>query len=81
MSRFPSPSLSGCFPATLASAGTGRCRCVSGTSCGFCKPGPAGMCPHGDPYCPCQDNDECHYEGKHPMQCPTTLIVGCLSCR
>ena len=20
-------------------------------------------CPHGDPYCPCQDGDLCHYEG------------------
>lgn len=19
-------------------------------------------CPHGDPYCPCQDGDSCHYE-------------------
>lgn len=20
------------------------------------------ICPHGDPYCPCQDGDACHYE-------------------
>lgn len=22
-----------------------------------------GQCPHGDPYCPCQDGDPCNYEG------------------
>lgn len=66
--------------------GAGLCRHPAGTYCGFCRPGPAGLCPHGDPYCPCQDiingvPDPCHYEGNHPMQCPTTLIVGCLACR
>lgn len=24
-------------------------------------------CPYGDPSCPCQDGDPCHYEGKDPM--------------
>lgn len=24
-------------------------------------------CKYGDPYCPCQDGDTCHYEGKDPM--------------
>ncbi len=34
---------------------------------------PASRCPHGDPLCPCQDGDSCHYEGKDPMSyaiCP-----------
>lgn len=29
-------------------------------------------CPHGDPYCPCQDGDPCHYEwagDTPPMDC------------
>lgn len=26
-------------------------------------------CPHGDPTCPCQDGDVCHYEGPDPMYC------------
>lgn len=24
-------------------------------------------CKYGDPYCPCQDGDLCHYEGENPM--------------
>ena len=24
-------------------------------------------CKYGDPFCPCQDGDICHYEGKDPM--------------
>lgn len=27
-------------------------------------------CPHGDPFCPCQDGDSCHYEGPDPFPCP-----------
>lgn len=30
----------------------------------------ARACPHGDPTCPCQDGDTCHYEGPDPMFCP-----------
>lgn len=26
-------------------------------------------CPHGDPTCPCQDGDGCHYEGVDAMPC------------
>lgn len=25
-------------------------------------------CKYGDPTCPCQDGDECHYEGDNPMR-------------
>lgn len=25
-------------------------------------------CRHGDPCCPCQDGDVCHYEGLNPMR-------------
>ena len=25
-------------------------------------------CKYGDPTCPCQDGDMCHYEGPNPMQ-------------
>lgn len=24
-------------------------------------------CPYGDPTCPCQDGDACHYEGPDPI--------------
>lgn len=34
-------------------------------------PPAARTCPHGDPTCPCQDGDACHYEGDDPMQPPT----------
>ena len=27
-------------------------------------------CKHGDPFCPCQDGDLCHYEGANPMNTP-----------
>jgi len=27
-------------------------------------------CPYGDPLCPCQDGDQCHYTGKNPMTPP-----------
>lgn len=37
-------------------------------------------CVHGDPYCPCQDGDTCHYEGDDPMRCPTTDVIGCTAC-
>lgn len=30
---------------------------------------PRAPCPHGDPTCPCQDGDSCHYEGPDPMFC------------
>ena len=25
-------------------------------------------CKYGDPFCPCQDGDQCHYEGEKPMK-------------
>lgn len=72
------------FPSRLAAdRRVGPVHCANhpvGVTCGHCVPGPAGPCKHGDPYCPCQDWDPCHYEGNHPMQCPTTHIVGCLAC-
>jgi hypothetical protein len=27
----------------------------------------ADRCPYGDPTCPCQDGDMCHYEGPDAM--------------
>ena len=27
-------------------------------------------CKYGDPMCPCQDGDACHYEGDNPMTPP-----------
>ena len=27
-------------------------------------------CKYGDPFCPCQDGDMCHYEGPNPMTPP-----------
>ncbi len=27
-------------------------------------------CKYGDPYCPCQDGDPCHYEGEDAMEAP-----------
>jgi hypothetical protein len=27
-------------------------------------------CKYGDPLCPCQDGDQCHYEGPHAMMPP-----------
>lgn len=32
-------------------------------------------CKYGDPLCPCQDGDECHYEGKNPMVPPVQDIA------
>lgn len=32
----------------------------------------APACPHGDPCCPCQDGDPCHYEGRRVTICPLT---------
>lgn len=29
-------------------------------------------CKHGDPSCPCQDGDSCHYEGANPWPEPST---------
>lgn len=31
---------------------------------------PKKVCKYGDPFCPCQDGDPCHYEGKNPMPAP-----------
>ncbi|MES2958502.1 MAG: NADAR family protein [Pseudomonadota bacterium] len=31
---------------------------------------PATPCKYGDPTCPCQDGDACHYEGANPMAAP-----------
>ena len=30
-------------------------------------------CEFGDSTCPCQDGDECHYKGEHPMTPPDAL--------
>ena len=30
----------------------------------------ATPCKYGDPLCPCQDGDQCHYEGENPMTPP-----------
>jgi hypothetical protein len=38
-------------------------------------PAPDVLCPYGDPLCPCQDGDPCHYEGDNPMTPP------CPKCR
>ena len=34
------------------------------------------FCPHGDPYCPCQDGDACHYVayGTSPALRPMTRV-------
>lgn len=32
---------------------------------------PRKSCKYGDPLCPCQDGDMCHYEGENPMSPPT----------
>lgn len=47
-----------------------RCRLV----CKFCYSPcecdchqDAKKCKYGDPTCPCQDGDQCHYEGENPM--------------
>lgn len=35
------------------------------------KPAPWDRpCPYGDPTCPCQDGDPCHYTGPNPMTPP-----------
>lgn len=33
-------------------------------------------CPYGDPYCPCQDGDPCHYEGDDAMNAPFEWTFG-----
>ena len=32
-------------------------------------------CKYGDPYCPCQDGDPCHYEGDNPMTPPAEYYI------
>lgn len=32
-------------------------------------------CKYGDPLCPCQDGDPCHYEGDDPMTPPNAVHV------
>ncbi len=32
-------------------------------------------CKYGDPSCPCQDGDLCHYEGENPMTPPAILLA------
>lgn len=47
----------------------GCAACIYGEKHGYlhtCKK----PCPHGDPLCPCQDGDLCHYEGPNPMPAP-----------
>jgi hypothetical protein len=34
------------------------------------------FCPFGDPYCPCQDGDPCHYEGEDAMDAPLEWTFG-----
>lgn len=42
------------------------------TSASTPKPSHNGLaCRYGDPICPCQDGDMCHYEGPDPMTPPT----------
>lgn len=36
--------------------------------------GESGMCPHGDPTCPCPDGDACHYEGADAWICPNPVL-------
>ena len=31
-------------------------------------------CKYGDPTCPCQDGDICHYEGENPMSVPPEYV-------
>jgi len=31
-------------------------------------------CRYGDPTCPCQDGDPCHYEGKNPWTPPIQML-------
>lgn len=33
-------------------------------------------CKYGDPTCPCQDGQICHYEGVRPMRPPEAWICG-----
>lgn len=33
--------------------------------------GPVKSCEYGDPTCPCQDGDQCHYTGPDPWPPPT----------
>lgn len=33
-------------------------------------------CKYGDPSCPCQDGDSCHYEGDNPMRPYATCLHG-----
>jgi hypothetical protein len=32
-------------------------------------------CKYGDPACPCQDGDRCHYEGERPFKAPSVVFV------
>jgi len=50
---------------------------------GFDRRKPAVQpCKYGDPFCPCQDGDMCHYEGENPMP-PTSTLSGekCPTCK
>lgn len=33
------------------------------------------VCNYGDPACPCQDGDACHYEGENAMPPPTAFVL------
>lgn len=37
-------------------------------------------CKYGDPYCPCQDGGQCHYEGVNPMNLTITDPAPCPFC-
>lgn len=32
-------------------------------------------CKYGDPTCPCQDGDMCHYEGENPSSVPSEYVL------
>jgi hypothetical protein len=45
-------------------------------------PPPERPCPHGDPTCPCQDGDLCHYEADHDTPAMTCTSPDCTAgCR
>jgi len=36
------------------------------------------QCKYGDPTCPCQDGDMCHYEGDNPISVPPEFVRAAL---
>lgn len=37
------------------------------------------MCKYGDPICPCQDGDPCHYEGEDAMHVPPAYVLAAVA--